>query len=72
MLDILIDFIKAVLFVLLIIVSVAVFLLALPKMVEQATTDTQIQPYSGACPDYPIHFDDEEPWVTPTSREDVE
>lgn len=53
----LIEFCKSVLMVLLIIAAILILLLALPNIVEQATTDQQIQPYSGATPDYPIHFD---------------
>lgn len=64
------DFIKAFFMVCLIIATIIVFLLALPKMVEQATSDNQEQPYSGATPDCPLHIDDEA-WVVPTSREDV-
>lgn len=65
------DFLKAFFMVCLIIVTIVVFLLALPNIIEQATSDRQVQPYSGACPDYPYHIDYEE-WVPPTSREDVE
>lgn len=71
MLYVLLDFVKAIFYVLLIIVAIAIFLLALPTMIEQATTDRQLQPYSGATPDCPLHIDDE-PWIAPTSREDVE
>lgn len=71
MIDALIDFVKAVFMVLLIIAAIAMLLLALPTMVEQATTDHQDQPYSGATPDCPLHID-EEPWVAPTSYKDVE
>lgn len=64
------DFIKGVVMILLVIITVAVFLLALPKMVDQATSDSQEQPYSGATPDCPLHIDDE-PWTPPTSRKDM-
>lgn len=62
-LDALITSVKAVFIILLI----AVTLLALPKIIEQATSDNQVQPYSGATPDCPEHIDDDE-WVVPTHR----
>lgn len=67
----LIYFCKVAIKVILFIATVVMLILALPNMVAQATSDNQEQPYSGACPDCPYHVDDE-PWVAPTSREDVE
>lgn len=51
----LLDFIKAFVKVCMVIVMIIMLLLALPKMVEQAQSDTQEQPYSGATPDCPRH-----------------
>lgn len=45
-----------------VILMIILFLLALPKMIEQAKSDYQEQPYSGATPDCPRHID-EEPWI---------
>ena len=71
MLYYLLEFCKVVIKVILFIATVVLLLLALPRIIEQATSDDQDQPYSGATPDCPLHIDYEE-WVPPTSREDVE
>jgi hypothetical protein len=71
MLYYLFEFCKVVIKIILFIATVVMLLLALPRIIEQATSDNQDQPYSGATPDCPLHIDDE-PWVAPTSREDVE
>lgn len=55
MIHALINFVKDAITVMLIIVTAIVFLLALPAIIEQATSDDQEQPYSGACPDYSYH-----------------
>ena len=61
----LIDFIKGFLKVVGVILMIILFVLALPKMIEQAQSDYREQPYSGATPDYPRHID-EEPWIIPS------
>lgn len=71
MLYYLLEFCKVIIKIILFIITVVMLLLALPRIIEQATSDNQEQPYSGATPDCPYHIDYEE-WVPPTSREDVE
>lgn len=59
MIEDLLDFVKDFLKVVCVILAIILFILALPKMIEQAKSDYQEQPYSGATPDCPRHIDED-------------